>query len=215
MKCPIKLSHAVAEFIKKNDLVYVGEGNPDKPLFKGKNIKSLSTDERETSPEGMHNNCGNWKELYYFVSRPDAKKHFPHRLPKARETRKVSPKPANHIVPNGYVYLGMAGEFKNAGSKFFGYYLWDNETFGKGGGALTEPREWDAPRGGEFGYYYAPINSEVAHLNGLGPKKPKVRPVSTEVETLREENAALKARVAELESEKEKLRAAIKALNNF
>ena len=135
MKCPIKLIPAVSEFIKKNDLVYVGVGNYDKPIFMkdGKIVcDSLDVDpdgyRRFGTHGGLDGLAGACNNSYYFIRRADAEKHFPHCLPKVR---KASPK------------------------------------------------------------------------------------LRTEAEILREENASLKARVTELESEKEKLRAAIRALNNF
>lgn len=123
-------------------------------------------------------------------------------LPEA-PARKVSPKPANHIVPKGYVYLGKSGEFEvGEEEKFFGYYLWPEERFNEGSG-LTRPKIWQPSKNtGGRGYYYAPVNSKLARLNGLGskPKKATLRDenarLTKEVETLKEELAKAKADIS-------------------
>lgn len=77
--------------------------------------------------------------------------------------RKVSPKPAHHIVPEGYVYLGKRGEFKVPATTFAGYHV-------RGDDVLNEKTHASGWNGKGSGYYYAPIDSVIARLNGLGPK---------------------------------------------
>ena len=126
-----------------------------------------------------------------------AKKHFPHCLPKARKT---PPKlryfiPAKPFLDNLFAYGTHNGGKGNG--KCYGHDGTVTDTLGPIKGVETVVRDG--------------LWREVSKDEALARLTPAA-PVKTEAETLREENAALKARVAELESEKEKLCAAIKAL---
>lgn len=200
MKCPIKLSPSTAEFVKKNGLVYIGVGSPSDALVKGGKIVCESL---RVMPDGqagngckMTDHFGGLEDNHYFIRRPDAKKHFPHCLPKARKT----PTKLRYFIPaKKYHELVMCyGTHSGAGmGDAYDYSGKRSCDLGNIEGVERHVRDGN----------WAEVSKTVALA--------RVKPAKTEVETLREENAALKARIAELESEKEKLRAAIKALNNF
>lgn len=207
MKCPITPNPAAAALIKQHDLVYVGMGSKSAPLFKEKGIPSLCVATRGKQDAELYGNEGFIEDAYYFVSRKNAAKYFPEVKPVPKPARKVSPKPSNHIVPEGYVYLGKGGEFKTVGSKFFGFYLWGESSFGG-----RKPETWEMPREGKYvglGYYYAPIDSYIARLNGLGAKtkrlsatallKKEIETLKVELAASKTETAALKSRLAEIE----------------
>lgn len=82
-----------------------------------------------------------------------------------------SPLPSSlKSVPKGYVYLGKGGEFKTDGKDFRGYGLYDDRDFNRG------PQRFPLNGRSPNFYYFAPANSEIARLNGLGPRKRKVAP---------------------------------------
>lgn len=282
MKCPVKLSPAVSEFIKKNDLVYIGVGSPSDVLVKGGKIVCESLRVRPDGLAGngcnMTDHFGGLEDNHYFIRRPDAKKHFPRCLPK----RKPRPKAfycrakndaggwtikgignvqstydkdgtfAMHTGPDGAKYNAMAQSdieggdyvaltraeflarikacglnedgakiippapklryFVPVNDKWWGYGTHDG---GEGSGQTYNLK-------GEKACVLGPIKdvmrlvksgdwAEVTKAEALA----RVKPAKTEVETLREENAVLKARVAALESEQEKLRSALEVLSNF
>lgn len=206
MKCPIKLSPDVLEFIESRDLIYVGVGNRSRPILAGKGIGSFCvTKEGGCDPlDRLSNNSGSLSDAHYFVSRPDAKKHFPHCLPKARKTSKDRYFRLKTLDAwtNGVVLHQIRADGRN-------FEIFKDRTVRDYAGTrLQDDKDL-------IKYLLANTWEEIslakanAYLDSFG------KPPKTEAETLREENASLKARIAELESEKEKLRAAIRALNNF
>ena len=88
-----------------------------------------------------------------------------------------SPLPPNlKSIPNGYVYLGKGGEFQHLPNMapFLGYCMKSDDRFNSGASDGTLPKDWIGVT--RFYYYFAPADSEIARLNGLGTRKRKVAP---------------------------------------
>jgi hypothetical protein len=84
----------------------------------------------------------------------------------------MKPKKKDHPpLPDGAVLLGRGGSFKKTGCLFYGWARSDTEP--KWGGLSS----WHG--GSSLVTYAAPENSQIAKLNGLGPKpKSKLKPKS-------------------------------------
>lgn len=93
------------------------------------------------------------------------------------KTYPKSPLPPNlKSIPNGYVYLGKGGEFQHLPNmaSFLGYCMKSDDRFNSGASDGTLPKDWIGVT--RSYYYFAPADSEIARLNGLGPRKRKVAP---------------------------------------
>lgn len=97
---------------------------------------------------------------------------------------KKTPLPPNlRSIPKGFVYLGKGGEFKCFSDcrEFKGYCLRENEKFDTGD--QCGPQLWQGVGPREF--YFAPVGSQIAKLNGHKPRAPKVaKPVAPPAPTV-------------------------------
>lgn len=79
-----------------------------------------------------------------------------------------TPLPLNlKSIPRGYVYLGKGGEFNTDGKEFRGYGRSKDGDFSGG------PQGFPLNGRGPNYYYFAPVGSEIARLNGIMPRKRK------------------------------------------
>ncbi len=209
MKCPIKLTPATAKFVKDNNLVYVGVGNPCNNLLAKDGTIFCSSLRVLPSGAGWDANkidryFGGIKDNHYFVSRSDARKHFPHCLPKAREPR-----------PKTIYYRPKDGDTRWT-AKLCGFvdHVYRSNGAYESNGSETATGFSIGARGNIEGGLYKTITRSqfLARIKACGLKEDgtKIVPVKTEVETLREENSALKARIVELRNKVNRLDGAIR-----
>lgn len=228
---PKSIPAHILEQVKAKGLIYVGEGVGDKsPIFgeKGEDSHYCVPYEFGAGLQYGGTMSGDGKGWHYFVTPAIAAKYFtiPKKTPaytrgaKGRFVKKVTYPDVKNVESRP---LGLVHSIKHCDKVLNG----DME-------ALFHAFTWAsaAPAGKNFQYWYEPnrgvrplsasdldfiraIRDEFKARLALEEKTKAEAAAKAEAEILREENASLKARIAELESEKEKLRAAIKALNNF
>lgn len=234
---PKSIPAHILEQVKAKGLIYVGEGVGDKsPIFgeKGEDSHYCVPSEFGAGLQYGGTMSGDGKGWHYFVTPEIAAKYFtiPKKttqvLTRGAKGRFISPKPVPVVkypdVKNvEHRPRGLAHSIEHCDKVLNG----DMD-------ALFYAFTWAsaAPAGKNFQYWYEPnrgvrslsasdldfiraIRDEFKARLALEEKTKAEAAAKAEAEILREENASLKARIAELESEKEKLRAAIKALNNF
>lgn len=99
---------------------------------------------------------------------------------------KKTPLPPNlRSIPKGYVYLGKGGEFKRLprDDYFLGYNMRKYDLFNESERDGTKVEMWAGCSPDAF--YFAPVDSEIARLNGHKPRAPKVaKPVAPPVPTV-------------------------------
>ncbi len=100
---------------------------------------------------------------------------------------KKTPLPSNlRSIPKGYVYLGKGGEFKllPRDDYFLGYNMRSSDHFNESERHGTKVNMWAGCSPDAF--YFAPVDSEIAKLNGHKPRAPKVaKPVAPPAPTVR------------------------------
>lgn len=196
MKCPIKLSPATAKFIKNNNLVYIGVGNGSDILVKGGEIvcESLRVMPDGTAGNGcnMANHFGCLEGNHYFIRRSDAAKHFPHCLPQ----RKPRPK-LRYFIPaqKGEEWLMAYGTHDGGTGQGHSYDYKGKYSFPLGGieGVMVCVADGR----------WAEVSKTVALARVKPPKteaKALLTPSKTELERVKEELAAAKTRISDLES---------------
>lgn len=104
---------------------------------------------------------------------------------------KKTPLPSNlRSIPKGFVYLGRGGEFKTLPKSrhFRGYNMKASDRFNESDRDGTKVTDWSGVSNDSF--YFAPVDSEIAKLNGLGPRKrksapkvPKITPLPKSIKT--------------------------------